>query len=587
MPQSNTTAVLEDGVLTVTTDQRPEPALFGDPLGSGNFPNNPNTVSTQSGEFAFTLRGGTNTSNPQSTTLGAQGITLNGVVLFSPSAGAGPLPGQTVAPANGFNWNAVFNESAYGVDACGGHAEQNGEYHYHSGSFLVNCWGNALVQSNAYFSSSSFEGNYFRHPDGHSKIVGFCFDGYPIYGPFGYKTAEDSETGTKRLRSSYRLLTTPREGRTYSYAQYVAGSFVQDYEYVNGLGDLDEYNGRYCVTPEYPDGTFAYFLTLDEENEPVYPYIFGPQTKEQRQWPPEDYEGDDHSGPTGPLSAEDILRITKQWSEANFNYDSVVSLPADPPEGSPPLPDRLPVTILLHGSGGNGNGLISVWRDRLPGEILVAPTGYANKWNIVDESKAPDIEYLTQLIRNLREYSNVAPDKFRILGISNGGALALRALLELPDAGLETVVCVVSSLHNQQYRDDAFYRPADHEDTSSAADNNGYSVEFTPPTGRKCLLVQNTNDTVIPYNGGSGGVPNTVFYAAQFSAWVLAKSQGYTGDQLGELQGEFMDDYSNVYLYKYLANAVVHARSDAGHDTNEGLNVLIRQYIESGGLSAG
>ena len=124
---------------------------------------------------------------------------MNGVVLFNPSAGPGPLPGQTVAPANGFNWNAVFNESAYGVDACGGHAEQNGEYHYHSGSFLVNCWGNALVQSNAYFSSSSFEGNYFRHPDGHSKIVGFCFDRYPIYGPFGYKTAEDSETGTKRV----------------------------------------------------------------------------------------------------------------------------------------------------------------------------------------------------------------------------------------------------------------------------------------------------------------------------------------------------------------------------------------------------
>ena len=553
MPQSNTTAVLEDGVLTVTTDQRPEPALFGDPLGSGNFPNNPNTVSTQSGEFAFTLRGGTNTSNPQSTTLGPQGITLNGVVLFNPSAGPGPLPGQTVAPANGFNWNAVFNESAYGVDACGGHAEQNGAYHYHSGSFLVNCWGNALVQSNEYFSASSFEGNYFRHPDGHSKIVGFCFDGYPIYGPFGYKTAEDNETGTKRLRSSYRLLTTPREGRTYSYSQYVAGSFVQDYEYVNGLGDLDQYNGRYCVTPEYPDGTFAYFLTLDEENEPVYPYIFGPQTKEQRQWPPEDYEGDDHSGPTGPLSAEDILRITKQWSEATFNYDCVVSLPADPPEGAPPLPDRLPVTILLHGSGGNGNGAVSVWRDRLPGEILVAPTGYLSRWNIVDESKAPDIEYLTQLIRNLREYSNVAPDKFRILGVSNGGALALRALLELPDAGLETVVCVISSLHNQQYRDGTFYRPADHENTSSSADNYGYDIEFTPPTGRKCLLVQNTNDTVIPYNGGSGGVPNTVFYAAQFSAWVLAKSQGYTGDQLGELQGEFMDDYSNVYLYKYLS----------------------------------
>ena len=100
MPQSNTTAVLEDGVLTVTTDQRPEPALFGDPLGSGNFPNNPNSVDSQTNPdgFAFTMRAGTNTSNPQATTLGPQGIALNGVVIFNPSAGPGPLPGQTVFP---------------------------------------------------------------------------------------------------------------------------------------------------------------------------------------------------------------------------------------------------------------------------------------------------------------------------------------------------------------------------------------------------------------------------------------------------------------------------------------------------------
>ena len=64
----------------------------------------------------------------------------------------------------------------------------------------------------------------------------------------------------------------------------------------------------------------------------IYQYIHissGPTTKEQRTWPPEDFVGDDHSGPTAPLSNTDILRITKTWSEAtNFNYDSVVSLPA-------------------------------------------------------------------------------------------------------------------------------------------------------------------------------------------------------------------------------------------------------------------
>ena len=39
------------------------------------------------------------------------------------------------------------------------------------------------------------------------------------------------------------------------------GSFVQDYEYVEGLGDLDACNGRFGTTPEYPDGTYHYFIT--------------------------------------------------------------------------------------------------------------------------------------------------------------------------------------------------------------------------------------------------------------------------------------------------------------------------------------
>ena len=160
MPQSNTTAVLENGVLTVTTDQRPEPALFGEPLGSGNFPDNPNSVDSQTNDgFAFTIRAGTNTSNPQATTLGPQGI-VEWCCTIQSICRAWLLPGQTVFPAPNFNWNAVYNAAAYGVDKCGGHPEQDGEYHYHDGSFLVNCWGNALVQSNVYYSSSQFEGNF-------------------------------------------------------------------------------------------------------------------------------------------------------------------------------------------------------------------------------------------------------------------------------------------------------------------------------------------------------------------------------------------------------------------------------------------
>ncbi|MDB5282083.1 MAG: hypothetical protein JWO06_1158, partial [Bacteroidota bacterium] len=57
---------------------------------------------------------------------------------------------------------------------------------------------------------------------------------------------------------------------------YPIGSFIQDYIFVSGSGDLDVHNGRFCVTPEYPNGTYAYFVTLDSTLYPVYPFVIGP-----------------------------------------------------------------------------------------------------------------------------------------------------------------------------------------------------------------------------------------------------------------------------------------------------------------------
>jgi hypothetical protein len=39
---------------------------------------------------------------------------------------------------------------------------------------------------------------------------------------------------------------------------------------------LDEHNGRFCVTPEYPNGIYAYFCTVDENWNSAYPYAVGP-----------------------------------------------------------------------------------------------------------------------------------------------------------------------------------------------------------------------------------------------------------------------------------------------------------------------
>ena len=39
---------------------------------------------------------------------------------------------------------------------------------------------------------------------------------------------------------------------------------------------LDIHNGRTCVTPEYPGGTYAYFATVDANWNSAYPYVVGP-----------------------------------------------------------------------------------------------------------------------------------------------------------------------------------------------------------------------------------------------------------------------------------------------------------------------
>jgi hypothetical protein len=86
----------------------------------------------------------------------------------------------------------------------------------------------------------------------------------------------------KQLTSSYRLKKGKRPagpGGTYD------GTFIQDWEYVAGAGDLDECNGRTGVTPAYPQGTYYYVLT---EKFPFIPRAFRgtPDASFDRRGPP-------------------------------------------------------------------------------------------------------------------------------------------------------------------------------------------------------------------------------------------------------------------------------------------------------------
>ena len=107
----------------------------------------------------------------------------------------------------------------------------------------------------------------------HSPIIGFAYDGNPIYGPFGHQNPLDSQSLIVRMTSSYSKNNVRSGGPLVS--QYPIGTFIDDYTFVAEYGSLDQNNGRYCVTPDYPEGTYAYFVTLDNQNDPVFPYILG------------------------------------------------------------------------------------------------------------------------------------------------------------------------------------------------------------------------------------------------------------------------------------------------------------------------
>ena len=258
---------------------------------------------------------------------------------------------------------------------------------------------NNYYVENHYGSGGTLD--YSRHADGHSKILGMSYDGYPIYGPWGYNSSGTAvrQVSSHRLRTTAELpgarpavnttgtttytvtvsngeflfggsrpnflslgrgktfifnqddasnngefllfsetdggwhpsnsigtssylyelgVTYTLDGSTVTYAAYIAGfnaatqrriqivvpvtapdalyifgyqtsglglrtvqsgyilgDLVQDYIHDSGVGTLDEFNGKFAVTPDYPNGTYAYFMTEDSSGNPVYPYVIG------------------------------------------------------------------------------------------------------------------------------------------------------------------------------------------------------------------------------------------------------------------------------------------------------------------------
>lgn len=244
--------------LSVTSNGIPEHPV-------GRFPNrgNPHTIRPQGYEIVLP----SNPTPAAAITVMERtpfGIALNGV-YFDPGA-AEYWQGD---PGLGWQYEALGGAVPLGLDENHAHVQPSGAYHYHG-----------IPEALAKRLGAA--------PGKHSPQVGWAADGFPVYVRSGYTNPKDPQSGVATLKSSWQLKSGNRPGGTGGPGGIFDGAFVQDYEFVEGSGDLDECNGRFCVTPEFPEGTYTYFLTNEW---PVIPRAFRGTPVRLR------IEGPPHGGP--------------------------------------------------------------------------------------------------------------------------------------------------------------------------------------------------------------------------------------------------------------------------------------------------
>jgi len=219
----------------------------------GDFPNpdNPNAISAQSYSYAVPV-----TPSGAGATATVFGITLSGVVLDPGTAEvwndstSWRYEALRYATAPGYFSGAGATDTtrhptALGLDCNFAHVQPTGAYHYHG------------VPTGLMPSAPAL------------TFVGWAGDGYPIFGRWDRSTASDPSSPLAEMRSSYRLRTGTRPSGTAGPGGTYDGTFVQDWEYAAGTGDLDECNGRTgsVVVGGAAVTTYHYVLTN------TFPYI--------------------------------------------------------------------------------------------------------------------------------------------------------------------------------------------------------------------------------------------------------------------------------------------------------------------------
>lgn len=189
---------------------------------TGQFPNrgNPNRISAQSYYFRVPLRPAKTGRALYYRPNHLFGVALNGVVFDPNTAEYWHNDRQS-----GWMIEALSGAVPLGMDQNNAHVQPDGSYHYHGlPTGLVDRLG----------------------PRQGPVQIGWAADGFPIY-------------VDATMRPSWRLKAQRDPGGPGGRPD---GTYAKDYEYVRGLGTLDECNGREGVTAEFPRGTYYYVVTL-------------------------------------------------------------------------------------------------------------------------------------------------------------------------------------------------------------------------------------------------------------------------------------------------------------------------------------
>lgn len=219
----------------------------------GTFPSpaNPNTITEQDVSASYTLypkESGrvTELGGPR----GPVGYILNGIKIDAGTGGSCDDAGDVCSLGNNsYGWNIEAlsqNHFDFGTDSNNAHVQPDGAYHYHG-------MPEGFIEKRGNNSSAM-------------TLIGWAADGFPIYARYGYSVADDTSSPLQLMTGSYQLVTSVSSSRP-SVELYTLGTFAQDWEYVENSGDLDECNGRFGVTPEFPEGVYHYYAT------DTYPYF--------------------------------------------------------------------------------------------------------------------------------------------------------------------------------------------------------------------------------------------------------------------------------------------------------------------------